>query len=337
MNATIHAADARKRVWSLALLACAALGCQDRAKDASTQRQDSPEPALQTLAQAPQSTPQRTPTHATQPAPGGAHEPAPKREGAVWLGSHGQWSLWGHEAPTPPDSDATAQLTVRWLHQGQELPWPGDTRRYAEARFVPPSTTSQAPAALARTLEGALELHRPGQPPKTLEALVGTSIAVSVDGCCLAYMVGEEPSGLLRVLRLETGQQMTLDRGDRPTWSPAISPHGERLAWVESDEQGRPWLLTQPLDWRPEAPQALATPERVSIAWPVEDNLPVIPVGPDPPVWRGDTLIFPSQRGVVAVTLTGQVRAHWPHVSALRYDAPRDQLTDESGLPLTLP
>ena len=105
---------------------------------------------------------------------------------------------------------------------------------------------------------------------------------LSVEAERVAYVRGEAPDLELRVLDLREGTPRAVAEAPRPAWSPALSKDGQAVIFTASYE-GQPHLfraawggVAQPL------PSGTRTPS-----------------SPVAPIWRGDTLTFDDEQGVV--------------------------------------
>jgi hypothetical protein len=241
------------------------------------------------------------------------------------LGVHADWQLRGQIQPAPPRSDAAPRFASELLYKGEPQAWPLEDEFVTNAVFVPASESRTSPAALAlRMSDGRLVLVDLDTGTVTdLDDNLGFSVAAAADGCCLAYMKGDMGfQSTLRVINLQDGQHRDVPI-DQNGWSPAISPSGDKVAYVATSPAGQPALYVH--DFDSAETNILDTADKSAF-----------PAGPQPPFWTERGLAFAAERGAYLIAPTGGLLASSPAARGLLVDMSTGQFFDGAGQPLSL-
>lgn len=191
------------------------------------------------------------------------------REVVLHPSAQAEGRLGGTIEPVRANTDALRVVTLDARAEALGLP---AGARVLDARRVPGGV-------VALGADRVLRLYAGGQ-VKTLDTeALGP---ISAEAGRVAYVRGEAPDLALRVMSLREGMPHSVTEAPMPAWSPALSADGQEVIFVATHE-GQPHLFRAP--WGGVA-QPIPTGTRT-------------PSSPVAPIWRGDTLTFEDEQGVV--------------------------------------
>jgi hypothetical protein len=267
--------------------------------------------------------PATTTEHAQRKAEVGSFEPIDSDKRL--LGVYAGWQLRGHMQPVSPRSDAPPRFATELSYDGELKTWPLEDEFVTNAVFVPGDGSRQKPAALALRMPDArlVLVDLEDDSVTELDGDVGFSVAAAADGCCLAYMKGDMGfQSTLRVLDLGDGQHRDVQL-DQNGWSPAISPSGDKVAYVAPSREGQAALYLHDL--------GSDRTSRLDVA-----DEAAFPAGPQPPFWTERGIAFAAERGAYLMAPAGEIIASAPGVRGLVVDLKTGRIFDGSGEPVSL-